>query len=47
MTTPDPKWSEMADAIIRLWKSVGWQALAGAGVFILAWKFVDSWGKRK
>jgi hypothetical protein len=45
--TADPQWAEMADAIIKLTQEVGWWVMSGVGLFILGWKWLDSWGKRK
>jgi len=42
----DPNWKEMADAILRIWSGMAWQALLGVGLVILAWKFLDAWGKK-
>ena len=42
----DPKWGEMADALIRIWASMGWQALTGLAVFALVWKVLDAWSKK-
>ena len=39
-------WSAMADATIRILKEAGWPILAGAGLLTLAWKWLDSWGKK-
>lgn len=43
----DPKWNEMADALLRVWLGMGWQALLGLAIVVLVWKLIDSWGKRK
>ena len=42
----DPKWAEMADALLRVWNGIGWGASAIFVVAVLAWKGIDAWGKK-
>lgn len=42
----DPNWGEMADAILRVWRGMGWQAMLGAAVAFLAWRVIEAWGRR-
>lgn len=46
MPEANPHWAEMADALLRVWNGMGWQALAGFGLFVLIWKYLDSWAKK-
>ena len=45
-------WSDAADALIRVWRETGAIQYGGmglilAGIGLLVWKYLDSWGKRK
>ena len=42
----DPNWKELADAVLRIWTTIGWKALIGAAVVALLWKTIDAWGKK-
>lgn len=42
-----PDWPAFADSIVKIWREMGWKALAGGSMVLLAWKYIDSWGKRK
>lgn len=42
----DTDWTGMADALLRVWAGMGWQALAGLAVFALVWKVLDAWSKK-
>ena len=44
---PDPKWHEMSQALLDIWRGMGWQALTGLAVVVLAWKALDAWGKKR
>lgn len=45
-------WNAAADAFLKVWRETSLPSYGGAGVSlivvaILAWKFLDAWGKRR
>lgn len=37
---------ETADALLKLWNGMGWQALLGLAVVVLLWKLIGAWGQK-
>ena len=39
-------WNALAEAVIKVWNEIGWWAVLICIMSVLAYKALDTWGKR-